>query len=91
MERSLRQSVDADTNGLQQVLESLTMEKCDLEIQLKSLQDELATLKKNHQEVRPAAGLLGPGRGGGQRWTPLSPEEHAPSPSAVLSVVVARL
>ncbi|XP_063105793.1 keratin, type I cytoskeletal 9 [Cavia porcellus] len=50
MERSLRQSVDADTNGLQQVLESLTMEKCDLEIQLKSLQDELATLKKNHQE-----------------------------------------
>ncbi|XP_005394467.1 PREDICTED: keratin, type I cytoskeletal 9 [Chinchilla lanigera] len=50
MERSLGQSVDADINGLQRVLENLNMEKSDLEIQYESLQDEMQALKKNHQE-----------------------------------------
>ncbi|KAM6174654.1 keratin, type I cytoskeletal 9 [Erethizon dorsatum] len=50
MERSLGQSVDADINGLRQVLDNLNMEKSDLEIQYDTLQDELQALKKNHRE-----------------------------------------
>ncbi|KAG3268972.1 keratin 9 [Ictidomys tridecemlineatus] len=42
--------VDADINGLQKVLEGLNMEKSDLEMQLDSLQEELSSLKKNHQD-----------------------------------------
>ncbi|KAL2765090.1 keratin, type I cytoskeletal 39, partial [Daubentonia madagascariensis] len=49
-EVSLRQLVEADANGLKQILNALTLGKADLEAQVQSLKEELCCLKNNHKE-----------------------------------------
>ena len=51
-EVSLRQLVETDANGLQQILNALTLGKADLEAQVQSLKEELLCVKNDHEQVR---------------------------------------
>ncbi|XP_003414491.1 keratin, type I cytoskeletal 39 [Loxodonta africana] len=59
-EVSVRQLVEADAKGLQQILNALTLGKADLEARVESLKGELLCLKNNHkQEINSLQSQLG--------------------------------
>ncbi|KAM8947746.1 keratin, type I cuticular Ha5-like [Pelodytes ibericus] len=50
MELRLRTNVESDVNGLRRILEGLNHERCDLEVEVQNMQEEIQQMKKSHEE-----------------------------------------
>ncbi|KAM4622268.1 keratin, type I cytoskeletal 19-like [Discoglossus pictus] len=50
MEQRLRNNVEGDLQGLKRVLERISMETCDLQMQVQNLLEDLEQMKRNHEE-----------------------------------------
>ncbi|CAH2302552.1 keratin, type I cytoskeletal 19-like [Pelobates cultripes] len=50
MERQLSNGTESDANCLRRVLEGLNRERCELEMEVQNLQEELQQMKRNHEE-----------------------------------------
>lgn len=49
--------MEADLQGLGKVFDDLTIKRTNLEVQVEELNNDLALLKKEHQEVRKYPGV----------------------------------